>query len=227
MKGIKIGIVFFVLITCDMLSTYYIMPDLKPNQYVYEPNILVKEYGFGWTAFLLYMYGTGMLFVIVYLYYQNWFKRQKILNVRYWVTEFQFSSKKREHCDYKQIDKKLFFHLILYFASFFCIRFFGFQKLYAAFDNLVLGLFMRRFEIKYGLNETFLLTKQQDSFNDFILFWVIGESVRERIYVPLIEVFLGLCLIYFFVQKGEKEFFDDKLSGKHYLALSTTTFFSK
>ncbi|AEI50395.1 hypothetical protein Runsl_4044 [Runella slithyformis DSM 19594] len=195
-----------------MLSTYYIMPDLKPNQYVYESNILVQEYGFGWAAFLLYMYGTGMLFVIVYLYYQNWFKDQKILNVRYWVTEFQYSLSKRKNCDYKKNDKDCIFHIVLYFASFFCIYFFAFQKIYAAFDNLILGLFMRRFEIKHELNETFIINKQQDSFNDFILFWVAGESVRERIYVPLIEVFLGLCLIFFFLQKGEKEFFDDKLS---------------
>lgn len=211
MKGIKVGILFLVSITLDMLSTYYIMPDLKPNQYVYESNILVQKHGFGWTAFLLYMYGTGMLFVLVYFYYLNWFKRYNILNIRYWAMQGHLWLNRKEDLE---VDKKLFIHLILYFASFFCIYFFAFQKLYAAFDNFVLGLFIRRFEVKHEFGETFFIAKHKDSLNDFILFWVTSESVRERLYIPLIEVFLGLCLIYFFIQKSEKRLFDDTFVRK-------------
>ncbi len=148
-------IIFVCLSVLDMLSTYYVTPDLKN-----EGNPIAMKYNLSWLGFLGFIIFTNIFWIGLHLFHCYGFKYLFTEKIRKTPQNYLFIYLFNQFSEisYKKIINSLVLlaeslaYAISNFWGYFWIRVLCYTKLYAIADNIIWGFFERHFRADTSKN---------------------------------------------------------------------------
>ncbi|WP_132120329.1 hypothetical protein [Arundinibacter roseus] len=204
-------LLFFTLTVVDMISTYYVTPDLK-----HEGNPIVNRYNLGWISFLGFMLFTNIFWISLYLFHQfifNYKNRTKTNNLHEYVYLYFLNQNKSFIFKELKADGITVIESLIYactnFLGYFWIRVLCYTKLYAIVDNFLVGFFLKNFvrtrqdahRTEYRLTDPSLMDLPG---LDFIIWYAHEQAVIKENWFPIFNTAMMVLIVLFFLRHEYK-----------------------